>query len=29
MRRNNEQLTTGKGETWSRDTNSRLQFDVR
>ena len=20
---------TGKGETWSRDTNSRLPFDVR
>ena len=28
MCRNNEQETTSKWETWSRDTNSRLPFDV-
>ena len=28
MLRNNEQSTTSKGETWSRETNSRLPFDV-
>ena len=28
MCRNNEQFTTSNGETWSRGTNSRLQFDA-
>ena len=28
MLRNNERSTTSKGETWSRETNSRLPFDV-
>ena len=28
MCRNNEQWTTGKGETWSRGRNSRLPVDV-